>query len=262
MESLNLKAIIKIRDDILDIAENIKDNDTELYDKLKGISEEIDEINSDEDNYDWPMPITKFCNLFGLNRNTVHRHKARYLKRGRDFFTDRMGNTKATCFHKSGAIKILTKYKTDKAAKYLRKQGINIFLKEEHQYLDIIKYAVEGFDNPEKKFRIPTSNKNYEIDLYLKNTKLAIECDEHDHYVQEYLDELDKREQDIIHVLGCKFLRFNPHDFDFNIGKTLNAIFLHIFRKTIDGKDPMDEFMKQKRSTTRKRSKINYDDFE
>jgi very-short-patch-repair endonuclease len=64
----------------------------------------------------------------------------------------------------------------------------------------------------------------YFIDMYMPKYKIAIECDEN-HRDKE----ADKnRETDIIRKLDCKFIRFNPHEKDFNIFTVINQIFREI----------------------------------
>jgi very-short-patch-repair endonuclease len=215
-----------------------------------------------DDDYNWPIPMSKFCDLFDLGNGAVRSAKnGLHFIEGRDYFKDEKG-WKQIYLYKTGAIKILRITRTEKGTKYLRKHGTNISPKDEHLYLDIIKYAIQEFDNPEKNFKISTTNNNYKIDLYLKNAKLEIECDEHDHYGQEDLDELKKREKDIFEVLGCRFLRFNPNDIDFNVGDVINVIFCYIFNKSLDRKDPVDWFMEKRKRIIRKRPAMDDDLFD
>jgi very-short-patch-repair endonuclease len=134
-------------------------------------------------------------------------------------------------------------YRTGKGTRFLNKYGIVRFPKPEHLYINTINYAVSGFDIPKKEYKV----KDYKIDLYLINRKLAIECDEHDHYWQEYSVDLRKRQEHIIKALGCRFLRFNPYEPDFNVGEVINVIFHHIFNKSINGEDPIDYYMEKRK---------------
>ncbi len=253
MESVDL---ISIRNSLVSIAEEIKKDRNDLYQKLLEISEEIDSLFSENDEYsnNWPMSINDVMKNFDLTVGQVHNNKRKYLSKEKDYFVDRWHTLHLA---RSGVIKILRHAKTEKGIKWLNKIfDSNYSPKEEHLYINIIKYALSGFAISKKGFAVKTLNKNYEIDLYLQNLKVAIECDERDHYEQEYLDEHIKREKDIIKELGCKFLRFNPDELDFNVGEVINVIFHHIFNKLIDGKDPIDYYMEKRERTIRKRTRI------
>ena len=95
-----------------------------------------------------------------------------------------------------------------------------LYLKEgkEIHYLNIIKHS---FNN------IKTINQykvlNYRLDLYFPELNLAIECDELGHLDRDNVYE-KKREVEIIKTLNCTFIRFNPDEQDFNIGKVINKI--------------------------------------
>lgn len=65
---------------------------------------------------------------------------------------------------------------------------------------------------------------NYIVDLYFPKYKLAIECDEKQHNIIKDRD----REEKIVSVLGCKFIRFKPFQKDFDLFNVLNEIFTHI----------------------------------
>ena len=60
------------------------------------------------------------------------------------------------------------------------------------------------------------SVKNFRIDLYLLNQKLAIEIDEHNHADRDPTYERE-REMYIKAQLGCKFLRINPDSKGFKL---------------------------------------------
>jgi very-short-patch-repair endonuclease len=237
-----MEDLISIRDSLFRIAEEIKQDRNDMYQKLLKISEEIDSLFSENEDYSWPMSIRDFCNNFDINKNTANTHKRKYLTDGDDYFTDDTGPDRALHFTKCGALKIFSHCRSEKGARYKRKHGSIISPKEEHLYLNTIKYAMRGFEIPEKEFLVKTVTKNYKIDLYLRNSKLAIECDERDHYEQEYFDKRIKREEDIYKVLGCRFLRFDPYEVDFNVGEVINVIFHHIFGKLINGKDAIDYY--------------------
>jgi very-short-patch-repair endonuclease len=252
MESINIEGLISIRDSLDRIAEEIKQDRNDLYQMLLEICEEINNLFSDNDDYSWPMSIDNVCKIFDFNRNTLNSHKNKYLQKGKDYFTEGSGRTRTLHFEQIGVIKILMHYRTEKGTRFLNKYGIVRFPKEEHLYINTINCAVSGLDICKKEYKV----KDYKIDLYLTNRKLAIECDEHDHYWQEYSVELFKRQEDIIKELGCRFLRFNPYEIDFNVGEVINVIYHHISNKLINGKDPIDYYMEKRERTIRKRTRL------
>lgn len=257
MESINKEYLISIRDSLLMIAEEIQKDRNDLYQKISNICEDINSMLVDNDDYTWPMSIGDFCYNFKLNRNTVNTHKNNHLKKGKDYFTDGTGPNRALHFEKCGALKILDHYRTEKGTKYKRIHGSSILPKEEHYYINIIENAIKNLDIPKKHFKVEINGKDLFIDLYLNNTKIAIECDEHDHYIQEYADELLRREEDIVKKLGCRFLRFNPHELDFNVGELINVIFHIISNKLINGKDPIIYYQEKRQRSIRRRIPFN-----
>jgi very-short-patch-repair endonuclease len=250
MESINL---IPIRDSLINIAEEIKQDRNDLYQKLLEICEEIDNLFYENDDYSWPMSKNDFCKNFDLNDSSVRTHMRNHLIEGKDYFIEGMGRTKEYYFEKYGALKIFEHSRSEKGIRYKNKHGSSISPKEEHLYINIIKYALMGFDIPKKQHKVKLDNNKYKnIDLYLERTKLAIECDEHDHYYQESSNELLKREEDISNNLGCRFLRFNPHEPDFNIGEVISVIFHYIANKSINGKDPIRYYQEKRQRSIRR----------
>lgn len=63
----------------------------------------------------------------------------------------------------------------------------------------------------------------YKIDAYIPELNLAIECDEFGHDEADQSYEI-RRQSFIEQSLGCKFLRFNPHDNNFDISGIINSI--------------------------------------
>lgn len=69
---------------------------------------------------------------------------------------------------------------------------------------------------------------NFRIDLYFVDYKLAIECDEPEHYYGSKPQKDKEREEKIKEKLNCEFIRFNPCSTDFKMTSVLNMIFKHI----------------------------------
>ena len=72
---------------------------------------------------------------------------------------------------------------------------------------------------PELNYRID----NYYIDLYLKKSKIAIECDERGHNDRNKKKEIE-RENYLKEKLECKFYRFNPDDKNFKFNNVIKEI--------------------------------------
>jgi very-short-patch-repair endonuclease len=246
--------LISIRDSLKSIAEEMKEDRNDFYSKLLNICEEIDIYFDERDDYEWPMSIDKLCSNFDLNDSTVRTHMRRYLTEKVDWYKDHL-NMKY--IERSGAIKIFNHSRSEKANRFLKKYGSVLPAKEQHIYINTIKYAIDRFENIKIEYRVNTTVNNYRIDLYLRNTKLAIECDEHDHYIQEDSEDLRRREEAIKSELGCRFLRFNPHEPDFNLGEVINVVFHHIFNKLIDGKDPIIYYQEKRKRSIRTRFKLS-----
>ncbi|MGP7985876.1 MAG: hypothetical protein ACLPPL_00310, partial [Desulfobaccales bacterium] len=214
MESLNKEIIITLRDSIFDIAQEVKEYSDDLFNKLMGVYAELENLFfTDDDKFDWPMTKEDFCRNFNINKITFAGHVGVLkLTKREEYWVEgsggRAGGT--TCYiKKSGAIKILQKSRSEPARKYLKTQGMNIPLKAERQYLDIIRDAVQEFDNPINKKVVEIDNNKFQIDLYLEKNKLAVECDEQDHAYKDPIKEYFRQEA-IEKELRCRFLRFDP----------------------------------------------------
>jgi hypothetical protein len=249
MESLNKESLIPLRDSIFDIAKEIKEYSNDLFNKLMGVHAELEELffinNVNDDVFDWPMTIDKFCQEFDYNISTFTTHVSNLKLRDRREYWVEGPHGGATCYiSKIGAIKILEKMRSEKARKYLRTyHRMNIPLKAERQYLDIIQHAVHEFDNPIKKKVVEIDNNKFEIDLYLEKIKLAVECDEQDHAYKDPIEESYRKEA-IEKELGCRFLSFNPDELDFNVGEIINIILCLILGKKINAIDALEYYEK------------------
>jgi very-short-patch-repair endonuclease len=69
---------------------------------------------------------------------------------------------------------------------------------------------------------------SYRIDLYFPKYRIAVECDECQHFTIHNNNSDRIREADIITQLDCKFIRYNPYDNDFNIFYVINQIYKQI----------------------------------
>ena len=78
--------------------------------------------------------------------------------------------------------------------------------------------AFEG-ENMETQYSVL----GYRIDLYFHDYRLAIEVDEKGHKDGNTNDEI-QRQKVLEKELGCKFIRINPDEENFNIFRTINEI--------------------------------------
>ena len=94
----------------------------------------------------------------------------------------------------------------------------------------------------EKNMQTQYSVLGYEIDLYFHDYKLAVETDKKGHKDRNINDEI-QRQKALEKELGCKFIRINPDEENFNISKVINEINRHIKKSTkeINKKSLIDE---------------------
>lgn len=186
------------------------------------------------DDIQWPIPEDELRKIFGCSRLTARR-KLWNLIEGEDYIKGHPGKKGSQClFKKSGAIKLAKHMRKPSAKNFLRKYGEtveNLSPIETDNLITIIN-AVEGFTAYETEYYVNYDDRyyGYRIDLYLKDLNIAIECDEHGHEERDEWDE-NFRQQEIERFLKCKFIRFNPHDQNFNIGNVINQIFSEIINK-------------------------------
>jgi len=97
--------------------------------------------------------------------------------------------------------------------------GKESIISKETRYDDIIKKSF-----PSVTIKNQFNVKNYFIDWYFPDYKLALECDEFNH--KKYLSiKSDKtREDEIKSILNCTFIRFNPDSKDFCIYDLIGQI--------------------------------------
>ena len=105
---------------------------------------------------------------------------------------------------------------------FLSFKEYNIMLTKEQSVLKSVMDAFEG-ENMQTQYSVL----GYRIDLYFHDYKLAIEVDEKGHKNRN-IDHEIKRQEVIKEKLGCKFIRINPDEENFNIFKAMNEIHRHI----------------------------------
>lgn len=190
--------------------------------------QEMDEMKNE-----WPKSNSQLAKFFGVTENTLRTHKRKYGKElieGKDYSLENLGVPNAptfmTAWSKEGAIKLAHYCKRSaKARAFLENEGIQKLHINyiEGEIIEIIIDAVDDFTACYRQYTV----EGYRVDLYLKDINLVIECDEMGHEYKDKFSELT-RQKTIESKLGCTFLRFNPDEKDFNLGKTINKIFKHI----------------------------------
>ncbi len=73
----------------------------------------------------------------------------------------------------------------------------------------------------------------YRIDLYIKDFKLAIGCDEFNHRDRDSYEERE-REGFLRAGLNCEFIRFDPDARDFSIFAMLGKIHKYMLKRTLE----------------------------
>lgn len=121
---------------------------------------------------------------------------------------------------------LLSSSRKEKAKKLCHELGLNIsiYLKDETQYISIIKRSFSHIESIEQ-YNIGI----YYIDLYFPKLKLAVECDEKGHKYYKTSSE-NIREDYIKKVLKCEIIRFNPSIKMFNIGDVIKDILAYAKR--------------------------------
>ncbi|AQN67863.1 BRO-N domain containing protein [Saudi moumouvirus] len=126
--------------------------------------------------------------------------------------------------------------KADKAAslKLASDLGIKVHQKFTRKEINIVK-ELDIFCNMSRikskhQFVIKCDKNKYIVDYYLPEYKIAIEIDEFDHKDRNPGYE-KKRQTAITKKLGCKFVRCNPDDKNFNITSLIGTINKHVIEQ-------------------------------
>ena len=180
----------------------------------------------------WPKDYWALAEFLGATKSKIRYAKWKCeseLIEGEDFVFSTDRPTQAYInWLEPGAIKIAQHVRTPQAASLLENKGVKTRhpIKDEDYYLQIITTAIKGFVRSHRQYPIA----GLKIDLYIPELRLAVECDERGHVSYPSFDHSD-RESYIKQKLQCEFLRFNPNEADFNIGRVVNDIFFRIAKK-------------------------------
>jgi len=189
-----------------------------------------------KEKYKWPMRNAEIANLLGRKESTIRAYKSVHKKdlvEGEDYWGEDLkvpnSPTLMTVWSKKGAIK-LAHYcrRSTKAGIFLEVMGVSIrrISHVESASIDIIVAAIDGFTRYYHHYPVGP----YNVDLYLLDLKVAIECDERGHKDRPKWKE-EWRQKMIEEELKCKFIRFNPDKPNFNVGRVINEILTLILAK-------------------------------
>ncbi len=176
----------------------------------------------------WPMTDQQLAELLGIQDGTVRQHRRINKK---DLIE---GVHYSLHYHDSnsrdqylwleeGGIFLARHCRQRKAKEFLELLGIAVREKS-HIESDTISIIVNSLDGILHDFKKEHYVNGFRVDLYLPEINVAIECDERGHsnypqFIEEY------REDTISNNLKCTFLRYNPDEPGFNIGKVVNKLF-------------------------------------
>lgn len=128
-----------------------------------------------------------------------------------------------------GIKQLLSKSQKSESIEFAKSSGIEVETKYLRKEIEIVSFIQEFLTTLNISFEFQKHVLSYKIDLYLPENKIAIEIDEHGHSDRNQ-DYEQKREQDIVNELGCKFLRFNPDEPNFKISHCIAMLAHNIFR--------------------------------
>jgi very-short-patch-repair endonuclease len=106
----------------------------------------------------------------------------------------------------------------------IKLEYVKRYMPKETEILGFIYEALSPLFDVRKQYKVDS----YYIDMYIVDTKLAIECDEHNHDERDPLYE-QKRQDQIQQTLTCKFIRFNPDDKSFRLAELMSIILQECF---------------------------------
>jgi len=182
---------------------------------------------------DWPKTDKQLGEFLGISSSTVRGYSWRYKKdltQGihYDLSYHESNSRNKYLWLKEGAIFIAHNCRSSKASEFLESEGVAKKAKS-HIESDTIRIIICSLEGILKEFKPQHHVGGYKIDLYLPEVNIAIECDERGHkHHQQWKDEF--REFVIKNKLGCEFIRYNPDEPGFNIGRVVNVLFKKILK--------------------------------
>uniref|UniRef100_A0A6C0BUT2 DUF559 domain-containing protein n=1 Tax=viral metagenome TaxID=1070528 RepID=A0A6C0BUT2_9ZZZZ len=122
-----------------------------------------------------------------------------------------------------GLMKLLSKSRKEKIIEFAKLFNLDLISKNYLcAELDTITCIMKTFSKEVMITQYKVGK--YKVDLYFVDYKLVIECDEN----HSNIDYDTERQLEIESILGCKFIRYKPHDKNFNIFHLLNDIYKYI----------------------------------
>lgn len=132
-----------------------------------------------------------------------------------------------------GLIKFVSKSRKPESINFSKILNINLY---QHKFSsiesDTINQIMKVFGDENIILQYPVDK--YKIDLYFLDYKIAIECDENHHNLQIEDDVI--RQNKIIELLDCEFIRYSPEDCNYDIFLVINKIFKIIKTKLLEKK--------------------------
>lgn len=172
--------------------------------------------------------VIDICKLLNLSNPSDVVKRIKKINFGKFDLKGRIGMTNFV--NKKGLQEIVLNSKKPEAKILAKEIGLKMITTKEQDTLETIINSISGIVEYKTQFGID----GYKIDLYLPKLNIAIECDElnHQRSCNKSLYSVDKvREKNIAQKMRCEFIRFNPDNPKFNIGKIINQIFKEVLKR-------------------------------
>ena len=132
-------------------------------------------------------------------------------------------DSKITLLTRRGVEKLLCLSRSPNASDLAKFLNINVYNRFTPIETETIKNITTAFQNHPHELQYKPPGTSFRVDLYFPIHKVAVECDE-DNHNDRNPDYENNRQSAIEKILDCKFIRYNPHDDNFNIFEVINKI--------------------------------------
>lgn len=129
--------------------------------------------------------------------------------------------------NKNGFIQLLTAARKENIDEISKMFGIVTIYRYKPKEIEILDELGKFFNELKIKYIPQRRIKMYRVDIFVPEYKLVIEIDENGHKDRNKKYE-NLREADIKKYTGCKFIRCNPDEEDFNISQFIGKIAKYI----------------------------------
>ena len=219
-----------------------------VYTPMTTYEQEIDILNRIKSNYECETlisdvpPYTLYCSKDIskiLKISNVRSSMRNYCDDEKKIVVGKVSRQKTNYLTYKGLFKLLTRSRRPETIEFSKKNNFEIMttycLNIE---CDVISCILKTFSGNIMKPQYKIDN--YRIDLYFPEYLLAIECDEPHHKNPENKLNDMKRQSIITQLLGCRFIRFDPYDKNFDLFDLLNSIYIHlsVFPRQNIGEEP------------------------